>query len=168
MDEKEYIERGALIETMFPIGMPNDGAYPINAKAVRVAIEKAPAADVVEVVRCGECVHRNSRSSCAADVVPRAEVEKLKNAVMIAEEEYHKLLNHYLIDTTVGNGTPLQRVTAEVARETLDKIEFEVHKLMPRKPLNENKMATITAFDIAYEKALYAVIRRLNEIRKGV
>lgn len=65
MDEKEYIERGALIETMFPIGMPNDGAYPINAKAVRVAIEKAPAADVVEVVRCGECVHRNSRSSCA-------------------------------------------------------------------------------------------------------
>lgn len=52
---KEYIERGALIEKMFPIGMPNDGSYPINAKAVRVTIEKAPAADVVEVVRCKDC-----------------------------------------------------------------------------------------------------------------
>lgn len=39
---KEYIERGALIEKMFPIGMPNGGSYPINAKAVRVTIEKAP------------------------------------------------------------------------------------------------------------------------------
>lgn len=55
MQKKEYIERGALIEMMFPIGMPNDGAYPINAKAVRVAIEKAPAADVVEVTRCEKC-----------------------------------------------------------------------------------------------------------------
>lgn len=52
---KEHIERGALIEKMFPIGMPNDGSYPINAKAVRVTIEKAPAADVVEV-RHGEWV----------------------------------------------------------------------------------------------------------------
>ena len=49
MAEKEYIERGALIEKMFPIGMPNNGKYPINAKAVRTAIEQVPAADVVEV-----------------------------------------------------------------------------------------------------------------------
>ena len=55
MAEKEYIERGALIGKMFPIGMPNDGAYPINAKAVRTAIEQIPAADVVEV-RHGEWI----------------------------------------------------------------------------------------------------------------
>ena len=57
MAEKEYIERGALLKRMFPIGMPNNGAYPINAKAVKVAIEQAPAADVVEVVRCKGCKH---------------------------------------------------------------------------------------------------------------
>ena len=55
MAKKEYIERGALLKRMFPIGMPNNGAYPINAKAVKVAIEQAPAADVVEV-RHGEWV----------------------------------------------------------------------------------------------------------------
>ena len=47
MAEKEYIERGALIENIFPLGMPNDGNYPINAKAVKNAIEKAPASDMV-------------------------------------------------------------------------------------------------------------------------
>ena len=57
MAEKEYIERGALVEKMFPIGMPNNGKYPINAKAVRTAIEQVPAADVVEVVRCKDCNH---------------------------------------------------------------------------------------------------------------
>ena len=51
----EYIERSALIKKLFPYGMPDNGNYGINAKAVRVAVERAPAADVVEVVRCKDC-----------------------------------------------------------------------------------------------------------------
>ena len=51
----EYIERDALIKKLFPYGMPDNGNYGINAKAVRVAVERAPAADVVEVVRCEDC-----------------------------------------------------------------------------------------------------------------
>ena len=73
MAKKEYIERGALIEKMFPIGMPNNGKYPINAKAVRTAIEQVPAADVVEVVRCKDCKwwHKGGcafRKDCTADL----------------------------------------------------------------------------------------------------
>lgn len=55
MAEKEYIERGALLKKIFPYGLFCDGNYPVNAKSVRVAVEKAPAADVVEVVRCKDC-----------------------------------------------------------------------------------------------------------------
>lgn len=52
---KEYIERKALIDKIFPIGMIDDGRYAIPAKAVKIAIDNVPAADVVEVVRCKDC-----------------------------------------------------------------------------------------------------------------
>ena len=54
---KEYIEREALINKIFPIGMVDDGRYAIPAKAVKTAIDDTPAADVVEVVRCKDCKH---------------------------------------------------------------------------------------------------------------
>ena len=50
MAEKEYIERGALIDKIFPIGLIDDGRYVIPAKAVKTAIDKAPTADVAPVV----------------------------------------------------------------------------------------------------------------------
>ena len=56
---KEYIEREALISKIFQIGLIDDGRYTINAKAVKTAIDNAPAADVVEVVRCKDCKHYN-------------------------------------------------------------------------------------------------------------
>ena len=46
---KEYIEREALIKKMFPLGRYHGGDYSVNAKAVRYAIDTAPAADVVEI-----------------------------------------------------------------------------------------------------------------------
>ena len=45
--DKQYIERGALINKIFPIGMIDDGRYAISAKAVKTAIDKSPTADVV-------------------------------------------------------------------------------------------------------------------------
>jgi hypothetical protein len=54
---KEYIEREALIKKIFPIGVIDDGRYAIPAKAVKIAIDNAPAADMVEVVRCRHCKH---------------------------------------------------------------------------------------------------------------
>lgn len=49
MDEKkEYIERRALIRELHECGI-----FPV---IVRRTIERAPAADVVEVVRCKDCV----------------------------------------------------------------------------------------------------------------
>ena len=47
---KEYIEREALKRTL----IDKKGFYPA---IVKEAIETAPAADVVEVVRCRDCVH---------------------------------------------------------------------------------------------------------------
>jgi hypothetical protein len=39
------------------MGLVDNGRYTINAKAVKYAIDQTPTADVVEVVRCKECVH---------------------------------------------------------------------------------------------------------------
>ena len=61
----DYIDRAALLKKVFPYGGIDKKTYAINAKAVEKAIVDAPAADVVAVVRCGDCVHRTSgRPSC--------------------------------------------------------------------------------------------------------
>jgi hypothetical protein len=52
-----YIDANKLLKKIFPIGMVDDGRYTINAKAVKHAIDQTPTADVVEVVRCKDCVH---------------------------------------------------------------------------------------------------------------
>lgn len=41
--KNDLISRAALIKKLFPYGMPDDGNYGINAKAVMVAILNAPA-----------------------------------------------------------------------------------------------------------------------------
>jgi hypothetical protein len=52
-----YIDADALLKKL-----PNDLQYKASVKRVLI---QAPTADVVEVVRCGECIHRNSlRPSC--------------------------------------------------------------------------------------------------------
>lgn len=47
----EYIWRGAAIEQF------EDSTSAIPEKLARIRIESVPAADVVEVVRCRDCVH---------------------------------------------------------------------------------------------------------------
>ena len=42
-----YIDADKLINKMFPIGLVDNGKYTINAKAVKVAIDQTPTADVV-------------------------------------------------------------------------------------------------------------------------
>ena len=41
-----YIDAEKLINKMFPIGLVDNGNYTINAKAVKVAIDQTPTADV--------------------------------------------------------------------------------------------------------------------------
>ena len=53
-----YIDADALIKKIYPMGI-GDGKYTINVKAVKLAIDNAP----------------------AADVVPKSEVEKLIKSV---------------------------------------------------------------------------------------
>ena len=57
MAEKEYIERGALIAAY-------DRAHKGPPGGARKLMEDAPAADVVEVVRCKDCIHCGT-SLCA-------------------------------------------------------------------------------------------------------
>lgn len=58
MDEKkEYIERGALLEKSRWVTEYDEGGWGIDYRAVsEEEINNAPAADVVEVVRCKDCV----------------------------------------------------------------------------------------------------------------
>lgn len=46
----DLISREALIKKIFPYGMPDNGNYPINAKAVMEAIMKAEAVEKKEEV----------------------------------------------------------------------------------------------------------------------
>ena len=57
---KDYIDRQALIDDL----IHNRSFYPV---AVKNAIENAPVADVVEVVRCGECIHALKSNECNPD-----------------------------------------------------------------------------------------------------
>lgn len=45
----DLISRSALLKRIFPYGMPDDGNYGINAKAVQKAILDAPAVNTEEV-----------------------------------------------------------------------------------------------------------------------
>lgn len=64
MADKQYIERGALIDKIFPIGLIDDGRYVIPAKAVKTVIDKAPTADVAPVVH-GEWIDRDGKTWCS-------------------------------------------------------------------------------------------------------
>lgn len=62
MENKEYIERGALLKTPPFTKYGGDlGAYDEGyldcAEEARKAVNNAPAADVVEVTRCKDCTH---------------------------------------------------------------------------------------------------------------
>lgn len=70
MAEKEYIERGALL--MRPPFTKYGGdlskyteGYLDCAEEARNAVNDAPAADVVEVVRCKDCKRSNFEKSCS-------------------------------------------------------------------------------------------------------
>ena len=57
MDEKEYIERGALLTEL--------ERFPHLERSAGSVIRSAPAADVVEVVRCKDCaVPHNKWTGC--------------------------------------------------------------------------------------------------------
>lgn len=57
--EKEYIDREWLLNEGIRVtsGYNNDGVIMIPMRDVRESIKNAPAADVVCVVRCKDCIH---------------------------------------------------------------------------------------------------------------
>lgn len=70
MAKKEYIEREALIkyaekqEVIIKDGLNIADAMRIQGNVFRRCVETCPAADVVEVVRCKDCIFRG-REDCA-------------------------------------------------------------------------------------------------------
>lgn len=60
MVKSDLISREALIQKIFPYGMPDDGNYPINAKAVMAAIM-----DTAAVSNCKECKRFNPFGECS-------------------------------------------------------------------------------------------------------
>lgn len=56
MDEKEYIEREALIKELCTVSAPTPSESWIVEKCID-KVNSAPSADVVEVVRCKDCEH---------------------------------------------------------------------------------------------------------------
>lgn len=52
-----HIDADALYQKLYPLDLADKRKYTINAKAVADAIASTPTADVVEVVRCKDCIH---------------------------------------------------------------------------------------------------------------
>lgn len=82
---KEYIEREALFmdlsETLIFSGRPGEASAEVRgANKVISRIKNAPTADVVEVVRCGECIHHSKaitpgRVICDKHAIPRNDTD---------------------------------------------------------------------------------------------
>ena len=65
-----YIDADELIDKIFPIGLIDDGKYTINAKAIKMAVDSCP----------------------TADVVPQSEVERLNKELDELAEEHSDLI----------------------------------------------------------------------------
>lgn len=90
------IDAEVLLKKLFPLGMVERGNYPINAKAVKCAIEQSPTADVIPRSKVEELAREN---------------ESLAKTVNEASELIHKLRNQ------------VEKAKAEVAREIFEEIE---------------------------------------------
>jgi hypothetical protein len=73
-----YIDADKLIDKIFPIGLIDDGKYTINAKAIKMAIDSCPTADVVP------------KSEVAAEVIDDLAREGLLNVEPWAIAELKK------------------------------------------------------------------------------
>ena len=106
-----YIDADKLIDKIFPIGLVDDGKYTINAKAVKVAIDKMPTADVVpkseEGAECPTC-HGTGRIGTTNWLT------KNMTQKQIAEEKAKAISEHE------------RHIKAEVAREIFEEIEKEI------------------------------------------
>lgn len=60
-----YIDADSLLKRVFPYDLVDKKQYALNAQAVYNAIESSSTADVVEVVRCKDCVHGLYMDSCS-------------------------------------------------------------------------------------------------------
>ena len=89
-----YIDADKLIDKIFPIGLIDDGNYTINAKAVKIAIDKMP----------------------TADVVPKSEVKALKNQV-------NRLQKYAAKRDEKLNALLVAKTKQEVARKILAELE---------------------------------------------
>lgn len=111
--------------------------------------------DISDGIKCKSCGIDDTlgflENAPTADVVPKSEVDKWKNAAKIANKEREKLSNHYFIDTQIGNGTPLQRAKRELASEIFEEIE----KILNEKFLINHGVVLISKEDFAELKNKY-------------
>jgi hypothetical protein len=92
-----YIDADALIKKIYPMGI-GDGKYTINAKAVKLAIDNAPTADVVPksevewleemvVDKCNRCLKRWSEVT-AKEIFEEIEGSIAVHAFTSKSEDY--------------------------------------------------------------------------------
>jgi hypothetical protein len=94
-----YIDADQLIKKIYPMGI-GDGMYVINAKAVKLAIDNAP----------------------TADVVPKSEVDNLKVLLEMKEKAYEGLKELYDTDTE-ALVKAREKTEVEVAREIFEELK---------------------------------------------
>jgi hypothetical protein len=134
-NENEYVLKSEVksviqnyIRTIQMNDYGNDGGIPQLYWAMGL-IDQVPTADVVPKSELDDLQSLLDATIAGQETLQKAldkekiKADKYKNAAKIANEEHMKVLNHYFIDTTIGNGTPLQRAKAEVAREIFEEIE---------------------------------------------
>lgn len=124
--DKQYIERGALINKIFPIGMIDDGRYAISAKAVKTAIDKSPTADVVEVVWKPVVGYENDYEVSTTGQVRNKHGLILKQGIKRSSATYYKIVS--LSRNGVQTTKSVHRLVAQAFIPNPDNLPMVNHK----------------------------------------
>lgn len=149
-----YIDADKLIDKIFPIGLVDDGKYTINAKAVKVAIDKMPTADVVpksEVERLKRQLEPFKKKQCFTckyydighDHVPCCYCEDYDKYIWLSADAD--------TDICVSNSSKVDNAK-EVAREIFEEIEDNsiIQCLFNSKPMVTINLDTYTKLKKKY------------------
>ena len=101
----DLISRPELIKKIFPYGMPDGGNYPINAKAVMDAIEKAPASGgLIGRKECSEYMaadnieieHFLEFEIMQTESWMREKCSSVFNGVLVGDSQAHELMRKHI------------------------------------------------------------------------
>ena len=106
-----YIDADELIKKIFPIGLVDDGNYTINAKAVKVAIDKTPTVDVEK-----ERLESASFRFALLDSIKRSKIAIAEHDRELARKIFEEIERTFKA-LLMGDITDIEKILAELKKK---------------------------------------------------